>query len=105
MTRNRHGFSGAPRKKEEIVISEGVTPEWIEPFYAGYDCDKHKARCAGCNKPELMETKSSWHVLDVMGRSIAQGNVKRLTGKITRRSARCTLAMKTPNFSRVLFES
>lgn len=55
MTRNRHGFNGAPRKKEEIVISEGVTPEWIEPFYAGYDVDKHKARCAACNKPELFD--------------------------------------------------
>lgn len=54
MTRNRYN-SGATRKQKSLVISSGVTAEWISSFYANYDSTRHKAACSECNKREAFD--------------------------------------------------
>ena len=53
MTRNRNNNgSYRPNNSKGLVISSGVTTEWIKSFYANYDCSKHRQKCACCQKRE-----------------------------------------------------
>ncbi|KAK1748699.1 hypothetical protein QTG54_000638 [Skeletonema marinoi] len=54
MTRNRNNNGGThrPNSGQSITISQGVTSEWIKSFYQNYDCSKHRAACAACQKRE-----------------------------------------------------
>ena len=50
--RNRNGGTYRPDSGKSLVIASGVTSEWIKPFYENYDCSKHRAECAACQKKE-----------------------------------------------------
>jgi len=55
MTRNRNNRSGTGSNSKSLVISSGVTSEWIKSFYENYDCSKHGDSCAACKKRESFD--------------------------------------------------
>lgn len=55
MTRNRNPQPNPNASNKSLVISSGVTSDWIKSFYENYDCSKHRAACAACQKRELFD--------------------------------------------------